>query len=99
MQDNNGPNLFIGKLIGNSRLEGKIISFDTKNIIIEIIKLNDKIFEKYLDLNKTYSLFRHEWWTDNLIVWEIEPESMKRCVSQFILQWEKDIGWAWDLDF
>lgn len=92
------PDLFIGKEIGNSSLKGKIISFANYNIQMEIIKLNDKYYERYLDVGKVYPMFRHTYWNGNLLLWEVKPESMKRQVSQVLLQWEKDIGWSWDLD-
>lgn len=96
--DKNEPNLFVGKLIGNSHLEGKVISFDDNSITVEITKLNDKYYERYVDLGKSYPLVRLKHWQGNLLMWEVDPQSMKRSVSQLLLQWEKNIGWTWDLD-
>lgn len=102
MNDKKAPNLFVGKEIGDSTLKGRVISFDDNNIEMEIIKLNDPHgrYERYMDVGKRYPLFRHEYWTfeRGLMLWEVKPESMKRDVSQILLQWEKDIGWNWDLD-
>ena len=99
-QDQDAPNLFVGKLIGDNRLEGKVISFDENNIQMEITKIDDKYFERYMDVGKTYPMFRHEHWTfeRGLMLWEVDPASMKRDVSQILLQWEEKIGWTWDLD-
>ena len=96
--DKNAPNLTIGKLIGNSRIEGKIISFDDDNIQIEITSVEDKYYQRYVDKGKTYPLFQHKYWTGDLLLWEVKPSAMKRDVSQLLLQWQKDIGWTWDLD-
>jgi hypothetical protein len=98
IDDLNEPNLFIGKEIGTSSLKGKIISFDDNNIKMKIITLHDELYERYFDLNEVYPLFKHTYWTGNLLLWEVNPESMKRQYSQILLQWEKDIGWTWDLD-
>lgn len=96
------PNLFVGKEIGDSTLKGKVISFDENNIQMQIIELNDKHgrFERYMDIGVTYPMFRHESWTfeRGLMLWEVKPESMKRDVSQILLQWEEELGWTWDLD-
>lgn len=94
----NTPNLFVGKLIGDKHLKGKVVSFDEDNIMMEIVLLNNEYYERYLDLGKTYPLFRHTHWNGDLLLWEVKPEAMKRDVSQILLQWEKDIGWTWDLD-
>jgi len=100
--DKDAPNLFLGKEIGDSTLKGKVISFDENNIEMEIIELNDKHgrFERYFDIGKRYPIFRHQHWTfeRGLMLWEVEPSSMKRDVSQILLQWEEGIGWTWDLD-
>jgi hypothetical protein len=92
------PNLYIGKLIGDKHLQGKVISFDNENISIEITLLDDEYYERYLDLGKIYPLFQHKHWEGSLLLWEIEPKTMKRHSSQLLLQWEKDSGWSWDLD-
>jgi hypothetical protein len=98
--DEDAPNLFVGKLIGNSRLEGRVVSFDDNNIQMEITKINDKYFERYMDIGVIYPMFRHQHWTfeRGLMLWEIVSSSMKRNVSQILLQWEDKIGWTWDLD-
>lgn len=98
MKDLDAPNLFVGKLIGNSYLQGKVLSFDDNGIQIEVTALNNKYFERYLDLGGIYSLFQHKHWKSDLLLWEIDPKTMKRAVSQLLLQWEKEIGWTWDLD-
>lgn len=97
-EDLDKPNLFVGKKIGNKFLEGKVISFDENNIQMEILMVNDKYFERYLDAGKTYPLFRHQDWNGDLLLWEVDPASMKRDVSQILLQWESEVGWTWDLD-
>lgn len=67
-------------------------------ILIQVVALKNEYFERYLDLNKIYPLFKHDYWKGNLQLWEIEPRSMKRAVSQLLLQWENEVGWNWDLD-
>ena len=91
------PNLFVGKIIENSHLQGEVISFDENNIQMKIIFINDKYYERYLDLGIIYPLFKHKQWINNLLLWEVEPKYMKRDTCQFLLQWEEDIGWSWDL--
>lgn len=99
MQDLDAPNLFVGKVIGNTRLEGKVVSIAEDNgFTVEITKLDDEYFERYMDLGKTYPLFQHKHWEGDLLLWEVDPKFMKRSVSQILLQWEKDVGWTWDLD-
>ena len=98
MDDLDNPNLYIGKEIGGLNIKGKVLSFDDSNIQMQIIMLDDELYERYFDLNHIYPLFKHEYWTGNLLLWEVEPSSMKRDFSQILLQWEKDIGWTWDLD-
>ena len=97
--DNEAPNLFVGKKIGCPRLEGEVISFDDDGMLIKITKVNDKYFERYVDVGQTYPLFAHKHWRGELLLWKVKSESMKRQVSQLLLQWEKEIGWNWDLDF
>lgn len=98
IKDADKPNLFVGKLIGNSKLEAKVLSFDDNNIEIQVTQLNDKYFERYLDVGGKYPLFRHQGWNGSLLLWEVDPDHMKRDVSQILLQWEENIGWTWDLD-
>lgn len=98
-EDKDSPNIFIGKEIGTLHLKGKVISFDNDTMQMQIIELSDKYYERYLDLGKTYPMFRHQQWSleEGLILWEVDPLSMKRDVSQLLLQWEEYIGWCWDL--
>lgn len=101
-KDKDAPNLFVGKEIGDHVLKGRVISFDDDGIEMEIIELNDPHgrYGRYMDVGKKYPMFRHKYWTfeRGLMLWEVDPKSMKRDVSQILLQWEKDIGWTWDLD-
>jgi hypothetical protein len=97
-EDLDKPNLFVGKEIGNKMIMGKVVSFDENNIEMKIIKLDDEYFERYVNLGNTYPLFRHQYWNGDLFLWEVEPDSMKRQVSQILLQWKKEIGWSWDMD-
>lgn len=98
IESNDKPNLFIGKMIKSAMLEAKVLSFDEYNIEVEVISNPDKYMQRYLDVGKTYKLFRHQHWNGDLLMYEIPSEQMKRDVSQVLLQWEKGIGWTWDLD-
>jgi len=96
--DKNNPNLFVGKIIKSALLEAKVLSFDQNNIEIEVISNPDEMMQRYVDVGRKYKLFRHEHWNGNLLLWEIPGNQMKRSYSQVLLQWEKNIGWIWDLD-
>ncbi len=91
-------NLFPGKIIKSSLLEAKVLSFDENSIEIEVISNPTSFMQRYIDVGKKYKLFRHEHWNGDLLLWEIPGKQMKRDFSQVLLQWEKDIGWTWDLD-
>ena len=98
--DYDAPNLYIGKEIGSTKLKGKVVSFDDSNIEMLIVAVNNEYFSRYVDVGQTYPLFRHTYWTfeRGLMLWEVNHKYMKRDVSQILLQWEKDIGWTWDMD-
>lgn len=98
MNDLEQPNLFVGKKIGDSALEAEVLTYYDDGMAVKITQLKDKYFERYLDLGGVYALIQHKHWQGNLLLWEVKPEMMKRQVSQILLQWEKDIGWTWDLD-
>jgi hypothetical protein len=92
------PHLLVGKLIGTNKIEGKILSINTNNLQVKITKLEDPEYSKYLEVDHIYTMFRHEYWKDHLLLWEIEPNSLKKEDAEVFLQWEKGKGWEWDLD-
>lgn len=100
-EDLEAPNLFVGKKIGDADADllGEVIAFDEDGIQMKILLITDRHFNKYMDVGNVYSMFRHKHWTfeEGLMLWEVEPSSMKRSNSQIILQWENDLGWTWDL--
>lgn len=91
--------LFPGQIIeSNWKLKVKIVAYDKTSIEIEVLEVGDPIMQRYLDVGKKYPLNKLPQWDGDLQVWEVDPKSMKRQVSQVLLQWEKDIGWSWDID-
>lgn len=91
------PGLYVGKKIGDKRLRGEVISFNGYNMVMEIVSLDDKYYDEYLDSGGIYPLFRHQHMHKDLLIWEVQPTSMKRRVSPLLLMWEKGIGWRWSL--
>ena len=96
-QDKVAPNLFIGKILNDRMLKCEVLDFNGTNISIKVLEIHWDRLGTYLDIGKQYSLFKHEGY-NSIQVWEIPYQQMKRRASQVILQWEKDIGWMWDLD-
>jgi len=94
------PNLYVGKIIKSIMLSAEVVSFDDNNIIVRVLENDDKYMKRYVDVGKEYPLVRDTYWRlgGNILVWEIKPKSLKRNVSQVLLQWETEIGWTWDLD-
>jgi hypothetical protein len=98
MSDKENKNLYIGKIIQSGLLKAQVKSFDDNNIEVTVLEIPDNIMQRYLDVDKSYKLIRHSHWEGDLLLWEIPKEQMKRSVSQVLLQWEKNIGWTWDID-
>jgi hypothetical protein len=98
MSDKQSANLFVGKIIECKLLKAEVKSFDDDNIEINTLEVPDNIMQKYLDVGKSYKLIRHTHWNGDLLIWEIPKEQMKRSYSQVLLQWEKNIGFMWDID-
>ena len=98
MNDKESPNLFIGKIIESRLLKAEVKSFDDNSIEVTVLEIPDSVMLRYLDFGKSYKMTRHTSWKGDLLLWEIPREQMKRSVSQILLQWEKNIGWAWDID-
>jgi len=98
MSDKENKNLYIGKIIQSGLLKAQVKSFDDNNVEVTVLEIPDNIMQRYLDVDKSYKLIRHSHWEGDLLIWEIPKEQMKRSVSQVLLQWEKNIGWTWDID-
>ena len=98
MSDKENKNLYIGKIIQSGLLKAQVKSFDDNNVEVTVLEIPDNIMQRYLDVDKSYKLIRHSHWEGDLLLWEIPKEQMKRSVSQVLLQWEKNIGWTWDID-
>lgn len=98
MSDKESTNLSIGKIIESRLLKAEVKSFDDNSIEVTVLEIPDSVMQRYLDIGKIYKLTRHTSWKGDLLLWEIPREQMKRSVSQILLQWEKNIGWTWDID-
>ena len=98
MNDKESTNLFIGKIIESGLLKAQVKSFDDNSIEVTVLEIPDSIMQRYLDIGKSYKMTRHAYWKGDLLLWEIPREQMKRSASQVLLQWEKNIGWTWDID-
>jgi len=101
--EDKSPDLFIGKEMGDKRFKAKIVSInDENNFKIQVIALDDERFKCYVDLGEIYKMRRHTFWTIEEykhLLFEIDPDTMKRDVSQFFLYWWEDTGWSWELDY
>lgn len=93
------PNLYVGKIMEDGAIKCEVIEVHKTNIHVKILEIKWDRLGTYLDVGKTYPVFKHRGWGNGLEVWEIAPKHMKRSTSQVILQWEEGIGWVWDLDF
>lgn len=99
-EDKITSNLSVGKILDDRIIKCEIIDVHETNIHVKILEIYWERMGTYLDVGKTYPIFKHSGWNENNIqVWEISSKHMKRDASQVILQWEKGIGWRWDLDF
>jgi hypothetical protein len=100
-KDKDSTNLFVGKILEDRILKCEVVDVHKTNIHVKILDIYWDRMGTYLDVGKTYPVFLHSYDMNNqdMQVWEISPKHMKRSTSQVILQWEKDIGWCWDLDF
>jgi hypothetical protein len=102
--DRDAPNLYAGKIISDRNLEYEVISIepDMNNMTVKVMRIDWDVLGRYLDVGNTYPVFKHksEYFTEEkgMVIWEVEPTSMKRDVSQILLAWEKDIGWSWEVD-
>jgi hypothetical protein len=98
-QDRDAPNLFVGKIINDGSIRCEVISCTEDDFRIKILEIKWARLGTYMDLEQTYSL-RSCYKSNNgeMMVWEVDPETMKRHTSQVLLAWEKDSGWSWDLD-
>lgn|SRR5574337_144126 len=94
-------NLYIGKTIDDGTIKCEVVDVHKTNIHVKVLEINWERLGTYLDVGKTYPVFKHSNMLsdDKMQVWEISPKHMKRDTSQVLLYWEKDIGWSWDLDF
>jgi len=94
------PNLYIGKIMDDGTIKCEVVDVHKTNIHVKVLEIRWERLGTYLDVGKTYPVFKHSGWDDKTIqVWEISPKHMKRDTSQVILQWEEGLGWTWDLDF
>ena len=96
--DKDAPNLFIGKIIDDGAIKCEVVDLHHTNMHVKILEIKWDRITTYLDLDKVYPVFKHSGWGENMQVWEISGKRMKRSTSQLILQWEKGVGWMWDLD-
>lgn len=93
------PNILVGKIIEDNTIKCEIITIhDEFNIDIKILNINWSHINNYLTIGKVYPIFMHKDWKGDIQIWEIPGEKMKKRSSQLLLQWEKGVGWSWDLD-
>ena len=86
-------------IIGHDSLGVKILSVSDLELTVKVISLNDKYYERYLDLGKEYTLFKHKHaCTDSMLLYEFTPNQMNRQVSQLLLYWFDGCGWSFELD-
>lgn len=96
-RDKKSTNLYVGKEIGNDRLKGEITSLNDNNMVIKILSIDDKYYDKYLDVGEYYPLSHYQFIHKSLTIWQIRPSSMKRQMTPFLLVWERGVGWKWTL--
>jgi pyruvate dehydrogenase complex dehydrogenase (E1) component len=96
--DRDAPNLFVGKIINDGSIRCEVVSCTEDDFRIKILEIHWDRLGIYMDLGQNYPL-RFCFNCERMMVWEADPETMKRNTSQVILAWEKGIGWIWDLDF
>jgi hypothetical protein len=96
--DLKSPNLFLNKIIDDGSVKCEVVDIHKTNIHVKILEINWPHLGTYLDVGKTYPVFKHSGMYKDLEVWEIAPKHLKRCSSQVIFQWEEGIGWVWDID-
>lgn len=99
--DKDAINLFVGKIMEDSSIKCEVIAVHKTNIHVKILEIYWERLGTYLDIGKTYPVFKHDGGIisdDKMQIWEIASKHMKRSTSQVLLCWEKDFGWTWDLD-
>jgi|SRR5271166_675848 len=98
--DKDSTNLYIGKTMDDGNIKCQVVGIHDTNIHVKILEIHWERLGTYLDVGKTYPVFKHssQYLGDSMQVWEISSKRMKRDTSQVLLYWEKGIGWSWDLD-
>lgn len=96
--DKESTNLFVGKILQDGAIKCEVIDVHNTNIHVKILEIYWDRMGTYLDVGKTYPVFKHSGWNGDFQVWEISGKHMKRDFSQVLLCWEKDCGWSWDID-
>lgn len=99
-RDRQTPNLYVGKIIDDDIIKCEVVDVHKTNIHVKILEIKWERMGTYLDVGKVYPVFKHSGWNsdETFQVWEISSKHMKRDTSQVIFQWEKGLGWCWDLD-
>lgn len=99
-QDRDNPYLFVGKFINDRNIICEVISCTEDDFRVMILKIKWDRLGTYLDVGETYPLHVvYESKDGKMKTWEVDSETTKRSASQVLLQWEKGVGWSWDLDF
>jgi len=92
----------IGQVINSGKDIWEVLYLDEENMIINVLSTGPDergSVGSYLDVNKTYELFRHMY-NGYSQIWEIPPEQMKRNCSQILLFWfDEDLKPYIEMDF
>lgn len=98
-EDRDAPNLFVGKVLDDRNIKCEVVSCTEEYFRIKILEIRWVRLGTYMDLGCIYPLkLCYDSGDGEMMVWEIDPDTMKRSTSQVLLAWEKDLGWTWDLD-
>jgi hypothetical protein len=96
--ENNEPNIFVGKIFNDQMLTAEILNINDNGFKIKVLNVKDSYFQRYLEVNKIYDLVQLKHWQGDLLLFEIPSEQMNSNNSQVLLQFEKGLGWGFDLD-
>lgn len=91
----------VGQIIEDWTEKWEIVSIDGDKMVIKVLKTGPDergSIGSYVEIGKTYELFRHTSPMTPDEIWEIPGKQMKRIFSQVFLYWFDNGGPGVDLD-